>query len=59
MDPIENPGDAREALEECYAIIYNLAGGDTLKVSSTCAGLGFPDPWNDEYGDDHKEAMKL
>lgn len=45
MDTIENLGDAWEALEECYAIIYHLAGGDSAKVSAVCNAHGFVDPW--------------
>lgn len=59
MDMIENLGDAHEALEDCYRIIFNLAGGDTKKVSAACKDLGTVDPWDDKYGDDPREEMKI
>jgi hypothetical protein len=57
MDSIENLGDAYEALEECFMIIYELAGGDSKKISTVCQKYGFPDPW--EYPTDFKKPMKL
>ena len=57
MDCIDNLGDASEALEECYSLIYELSGGDTGRVSVACRKYGFPDPWEDRYHDDHKEPM--
>lgn len=58
MDLIENMGDAREALEECFEIIYGLAKGNTSEISKVCKRLGYPDPWNNEYGDNPKLPMK-
>lgn len=59
MDLIENLGDAHEALEECYALIHLLSGGNTQKVRDACNALDFPDPWEDEFGDDPKEPMRV
>jgi hypothetical protein len=42
MDCIDNLGDAHEALEECYAIIYALTGGHRSTVNYICNRLGFP-----------------
>ena len=39
---IENLGDAHEVLEECFAIIYELSGGDIDAVNRICKHLGFP-----------------
>jgi len=46
---IGNLGDAYEALEECFAIIFMLADGNTDRVSWACEELGFPDPWDGAY----------
>lgn len=59
MDSIENLGDAYEALEECFNLIYTLSGGDQRTVSRTCLALGFPDPWEDPFNDNHKEPMRI
>jgi len=59
MSLIENLGDAYEALEECYQLIYTLAGGDTEKVRAACKELDIVDPWLDEYGDDPRLPMRL
>jgi len=59
MDTIENLGDAYEALEECFAIIYHLAEGDSERIGRLCEELKFPNPWNDKYGDDPTEPMKI
>lgn len=59
MDLIENLGDACEALEECFDIIYHLADGDSQKVSDVCQRCGFPDPWEDGYGDDPPKPMRV
>jgi len=57
MDYIENLGDACEALEECFAIIFTLTGGDSAKVSAVCEKLGFPDPW--DKNEDPKQPMSM
>jgi hypothetical protein len=61
MDLIENLGDAYEALEECFTIIYELSGGDHTKVADACRKYNFPDPWRYRYGDMFKRPgpMKL
>ena len=59
MDLIDNLGDACEALEECYALILELSGGDMDKVSAACRKHRFPDPWSDEYGEGLKLPMKI
>ena len=59
MSLIENLGDAREALEECFTLIYELSGGDSKKVSAACRKHSFPDPWENIYGDDPKEPMRI
>lgn len=59
MDTIENLGDAHEALEECFAIILELSGGDMAKVSAACDKHNFPDPFTAEYGESGKRAMTL
>lgn len=41
MELIDNLGDAHEALEECYAIIVELSGGDMGKVSAACLKHNF------------------
>lgn len=59
MDLIENLGDAHEALDECYQLIYTLAGGDTKKVSAACKKLNFPDPWEEGHDGDDIGPMKI
>ena len=59
MDGIENLGDAHEALEECFIVIYWLAGGDESLISNVCQRNEFVDPWEDKYQGDHKEPMKI
>ena len=61
MDLIENLGDAYEALEECYTLIYELSGGDTKRISEACRKYNFPDPWDlNRYDDDPMpENMRL
>ena len=59
MGHIENLGDAYEALEECFILIYKLSGGDSSRISEVCKECGFPDPWDNKYGDDPKEPMSL
>lgn len=44
MDSIENLGDAYEALEECFALIYELSGGDMDKIKAACDKHHFPHP---------------
>jgi hypothetical protein len=60
MDCIDNMGDAQEALEDCFAIIYALADdGDTNKVRKACKKANSVDPWKDTYGDDPKKDMTI
>jgi hypothetical protein len=59
MNLIENLGDAHEALEECFILIYELSGGNSAKVSDACKKYGFPDPWDDMYGDNPKYPMNI
>jgi hypothetical protein len=57
MSLIDNLGDAHEALEECYALIIELSGGDMLKVSAACKKLRLVDPWHaDRYSDEPMPA---
>lgn len=35
-----------EALEQCYDLIFELAGGDIDKISAACKKLDLFDPWN-------------
>ncbi len=44
MDLIENLGDAHEALEECFNLICELAGGDMARIESACRKLDYPVP---------------
>jgi len=57
MDTIENLGDAHEALEDCYRIIYTLADGDTKKISNVCDEIETVNPWDISYDD--KSDMKI
>lgn len=60
MDCIDNMGDAHEALEECFGLIYHLADGDSAKISRACKEIGIPDPWDGRYeGEEPKALMKL
>ena len=59
MDLIENLGDAHEALEECFRPIHYLAEGDSDRIGNACNALGFPNPWDDEYGDDPKDPKRV
>jgi len=54
MDYIDNLGDAHEALEECFALIYALAGGDTSRISHACDELDLVDPWDSSHDDEQK-----
>jgi len=47
MNLIDHVGDAHQALEECFVLIYELAGGDSDRVSAACRKHGFLDPWCD------------
>ena len=58
MELIENLGDAHEALSECFHIILRLSSGDMGRVSEVCRLLRYPDPYDDEYGDDPREPMR-
>lgn len=42
MTTIENMGDAHEALEECYAIVSYLVGGDIAVLNVVLDRLNFP-----------------
>lgn len=42
MNYIENLGDAHEALEECFLIIYQLTNGDKKTINRICEKLNFP-----------------
>lgn len=42
MDCIDTIGDAHEALEECFALICSLTGGDKEVVNNRCRELGLP-----------------
>jgi hypothetical protein len=44
MEYIENMADAREALEECHALISYLNGGSDLSLVHACAAVGAPCP---------------
>ncbi len=59
MDYIENLGDAHEALEECFKIILHLSGYDTSRVRDACRKFNYPDPWENEFGDDERMDMRL
>jgi hypothetical protein len=59
MASTDNLGDAYEALDECFKIIYHLSKGDSSKVSSACRALNLPDPWDGKYEDDMKQPMRL
>jgi hypothetical protein len=59
MDCLDNLGDAHEALEECFAIIHDLAEGDMARISAVCRRRNFPDPFKSEYGEPAKPAMRL
>ena len=60
MDLIDHTGDAREALEECYWLIFKLADGDTDTVRQACAELGISDPWDCKCEDGtFKAEMKV
>lgn len=59
MDLIENLGDAHEALEECYALIVELSGGDMTRISAACKKHRFPDPFKAEYGEPGCPSMTL
>lgn len=53
--PIENLGDAHEALEECFVIIMRLADGDMSRISRICNRERFPDPFADGDRSDDPE----
>ena len=42
MNLIENLGDAKEALYDCFEIIRELTGGDREKVNVICKKLKMP-----------------
>lgn len=42
MDLIENLGDAHEALDECFKIIFEISGGKREEVNSFLRELHFP-----------------
>lgn len=55
---IDNMCDAYEALEEMYALVIELSGGDMMAVSAACDKLGFVDPWrtSDRHADEPTPA---
>lgn len=56
-DLLDHLGDASEALEDCYALIYELAGGDSARISAACQKLGLVDPWaTKRFSDDPMPA---
>ena len=57
-DLLENMKDCGDALRECYALIFYLAGGSTERVSAACNALGVPDPWS-RHNDEHPEPMSI
>lgn len=44
MDLIENLGDAAEALEECFEIIYELSKGRMYNVNAVLRGMDLTHP---------------
>lgn len=40
MESIENMGDAHEALDECFKLIYKLSRGDINVVNDYLRGIG-------------------
>jgi hypothetical protein len=42
MGGIDNLGDAHEALDECFKIIYHLTGGYKGKVNMVCIKYSLP-----------------
>lgn len=42
MGGIENLGDAHEALDECFKLIYKLSHGDIDIVNASLRGIGPP-----------------
>lgn len=59
MGSIDNLGDAHEALDECFKIIYELADGDMAKISAACRKHGLPDPFKSQYGVPARPQMLL
>ncbi len=57
MRLIENLGDAHEALEECFALIHDLSGGDMAKVSAACEERNFVDPYDEAEGEADGEGI--
>lgn len=47
MEHIATMDDAKQALSQCYDIIYVLAGGDTDQVRATCERLEIRQPVTD------------
>ena len=46
LDLIENLGDAAEAFEECYQLIFYLAGDDKERIAAACDHLNIVNPWD-------------
>lgn len=42
MGGIDNLGDAHEALDECFKLIYALTGGDKNVINNRMKELGLP-----------------
>ena len=59
MNLIDNMGDAQEALQECYILIYLLSKGNSEIISKHCKKMNFSDPWENYYDDDMKKNMTI
>ena len=59
MNSIENLGDAHEALEECFVLIYELSNGDPTCISEVCKKYSFPDPWDKKDTNNLPQAPNL
>ncbi|MCP4989354.1 MAG: hypothetical protein GY928_25845 [Colwellia sp.] len=42
MDLIDNLGDAKEALEECFSVIYDMTGGSKKKIDYYLKARKYP-----------------
>ncbi len=42
MDSIDNLGDAHEALEECFNIIYDMTGGSKAEIDEYLKARRYP-----------------
>jgi len=48
-DMLDNMGDAIEALEECWKIIFELADDDKQIIGEVCDKFDFVNPWESEF----------